>query len=800
MCDTFYYTGIGAVEIRGSVLSAVSFQGKITTASFVLDRPFSIQKAIVRRVSGHGKSVLVVDVLTTSKEFYRFYKKLKDGSQTKEPKERVWKSELIPPRGQPYRYFTEETDKRLIATNVRDIHHSMDGILYSFCGTTAIFTPDGVDYDVCYVSPDGHPSRMIADYSAKTIISNNTDCIILGLEYTPPVQRLPARSVSSSWEEDLGEHEPVSLSHVWQPPLMRYIVFVDPSKEFIDHDRMVKPGRIFYTRVINQGVFVYEGTDGKYYLYDPHSHPATDATLDKPDYLTRSRIIELSDVKRIWVAIEYMALWKENGETEFFLKKTCEKFVIPDLIEVNSVDVNSSTFLVVSESSIDTLRGEKMSVFNVYASDKQCSHEITVVRPRRLFDSSNYYFTVKNLKIVVHSSSDGNSQEREMTYVEPGETVYLGASVVLRGENSTHYVNEEGKRLLLGGSHNKSMYKIEGKIDPGLLTRTIPISLVAANGSDIFQIIMTAAQLKGYCEKNELYGVTWKIMETGKVLHGGNGVTAEVLSRLGDIIRERFLQGDRFVHWSPRIKEMTKHELYLLGLVIRMVCLRTDLPRLPLGFLLAVKNLEWTLNLHRMPTVDDYEYFAETFNPDAFAGLSAMRNSPDAIKACGFETYHAALAHFCEMDQEMPNITENNMIAKGFIGKGFEFFRTFNLGSISAYFSGNPAAVSQRKWKLDVVLNSGCSEQAISGKIQEFRDRAMTLDASDYAVLMRNWTGATSVGLVSLTLKVVKRKANVPDFNFNTCRRTLKVCQDLFENVEGLLEALCLPEYEFQTL
>lgn len=799
MDNSFYFTGYGAVDVRGSSLNVCLFGEKILTASFTLNHPLAIQKALITTVSTVNCKVLVADVLTTTKDLYRFYKRIKHVPVWPEKKENIWQSELVPSLTKPYQSFTEESGMILVATDVMDIYHGNEGVFYSFCNLPAIFTPDDVDYDASYISPEGCPSSMVVDHCAESISSHGSD-IIFGIKYEPRPVKTPRAPIG--YYEDLGFHEPPVPSEppcfLRQPSMLRYVHADDPSRQLIDQDRSVKPGCIFFTRAIGYGVFIYQGNDDKFYLYDPYSHPATNESLTKPDYLTRSRTIELTDVKRIWVTHAHVVLWKENGETEFFLNECCEKFIIPDLLDVNASMPGIPGFLVLSNSAIQTLRGKTMTIINLYGvdNDKETLQENTIVRPPRIIEACNYYFTVKQSKIWYHQMN--NTESRALVSVEPGETVYLGACVIIRGEHSTYYLDALGKRILLSGSQGKKPYKINYGLDLGQLGMKHSILVSSSRQCDLLRVAMIAAQQLGICEKNAIYSISWRIVEEGKVLHSGDGVSLEMLSRLGEIIREKYLEGERFVHWSSGVKELTKNELYLLGMVLRMISFTGNLPRMPITFLLAINNLEWMLCLHRTPTIDDYEYFARTFDPDAFANLKAICDSPEMIKECGFDTYHAALAHYCEMNRETFNIRENNQIAKGFLGEGFTFFTARNLGSINAYFTGDPEKLLDRSWQLGVSLPSGFREKDFAGKIEEFKTRILTLSIEDHAVLIRNWTGKSIISRGPLLMVLKKRKPGRPDFIFRTCEKKLEVCQDLFDDIESLLEALCRPETDFQ--
>ena len=225
-----------------------------------------------------------------------------------------------------------------------------------------------------------------------------------------------------------------------------------------------------------------------------------------------------------------------------------------------------------------------------------------------------------------------------------------------------------------------------------------------------------------------------------KIAHGNGVATNFIHQALAEFESEYLIKHNQVTELRlERLKQCTDIQLFIIGKMFALCInnLSSQLSiRLPLIVIAAIRRL--------LPSKRALEFFAALEDPEAFAMLKGMENSPTDLEAYGF-SYEEGLRNACKFDC-WPHADRKiaygiaRKIADGFLHhSALTEFAKINLPTMDAYISG--------PYKIDV--NKFISKIHFSSNATPFKEKFIHLvklmRESQLRTLLINWSGTSVI-------------------------------------------------------
>lgn len=276
-------------------------------------------------------------------------------------------------------------------------------------------------------------------------------------------------------------------------------------------------------------------------------------------------------------------------------------------------------------------------------------------------------------------------------------------------------------------------------------------------------------------------------VDQGKELAFGQGTKREFFTKALTEFEERYLimancLSELNVDAASSLDDTS---LYALGRMLHMIIIHTSnhlALRLPLSLVSEI--------LTKDLTESELEYFASQEYGDAFSAVRESKDDAELLASLGFESYEENLKSICKYYYDATSAATTQKISKQ-IAKGFtEYVPITNLTMMNAptldyYLSGDYRINRELLIKNLKVNNYGESSpqpeatDCIQGIIS-------TISEDDLAVLLRNWSGSTTVSRASTyTVILYSNTSNNEDIVnglcFSTCSYQIHLNHDLLD-------------------
>ena len=224
----------------------------------------------------------------------------------------------------------------------------------------------------------------------------------------------------------------------------------------------------------------------------------------------------------------------------------------------------------------------------------------------------------------------------------------------------------------------------------------------------------------------------------------------------------------------PQLKSKSCADLNNMGKMLAFAYYNTGkLPiRIPLIIQAAIQR--------RHPTRLALEFFAQLEDPETYRNLSCMRDSPDALKKSGFNSYEDGLRFICKYDSSVESERFQaheiaRKIADGFIDNCIiNNSYQMNLPTLDWCFSGD-SIIDIKAFMANVVFHGPTPEQKAA-----LTNCICSLSQQEFRNLLANWCGCSYV-LSAHHYRILKfSKTSDRILQFSTCSLEMIVYEGFF--------------------
>ena len=299
-----------------------------------------------------------------------------------------------------------------------------------------------------------------------------------------------------------------------------------------------------------------------------------------------------------------------------------------------------------------------------------------------------------------------------------------------------------------------------------------------------------------------------KSTKNGRVISYGDGQRRQFFNSACEEFLQRFLVKNNYLtSFDSRIKSYTNNDLFFLGSMFHMIIITTKSPlciRLPLILLEKIIN--------RNLTTQEFEFFAQMENPEAYNNLLKVRRSTSNLEEItGYSTYTECLLSLCSYPMDPDPIMENICVQ---IAKGFKFYLSIanlikmNIPTLDYYISG-PYVIDRVMLMKKITINQINGKQNNSKQknrpanlsFDSIRKCISELPEDKLIILLKNWTGSSVIESGSnLSLDIVEclhgrvgKNSGECDFSFRTCSSTLLISKKRIQDIPTLFDLLTVP-------